>query len=187
MDPVNSIKGGYMRTCFVEVGYTYCKAIVRKIRMTLRRKFEGEVEVRATAADVIHDIIKSKPHHVSHAASHFIQSVDLHEGDHGNIGSKTVWKYSLGGKPMVAKNVLEEIDEEKKYVKYRVIEGDLLNEYKTLTGACHVTPKDNGSCIAKWTLEYEKLHAGIPEPSALLDAWLQATKHIDDHHHGINE
>ncbi|KAL2929181.1 MLP-like protein 43 [Bienertia sinuspersici] len=155
--------------------------------MTLRRKLEGEAEIRATAADVLHDIIKSKPHNVSHAASHFIQRVDLHEGDHGNIGCKSIWKYTLGGKPMVAKTILEEIDEENKSVKYRVIEGDLMNDYKNFTGLFHVTPKDNETCIAKWTIEYEKLHAGVPEPTALLDSWLEACNHMDDHHHGIKK
>ncbi|KAL2929164.1 MLP-like protein 43 [Bienertia sinuspersici] len=129
--------------------------------MTLKRKLEGEVEIRATATDVLHEIVKSKPHHISHAASHFIQHVDLHEGDDGKVGSISIWKYTLGGKPMVAKTVLEEVDEEKKFVKYRVIEGDLMDDYKTLTGACHVIPKDTEICIARWILEYEKLHAAM--------------------------
>ncbi|KAL2929192.1 MLP-like protein 34 [Bienertia sinuspersici] len=155
--------------------------------MTLRRKLEGEAEIRATAAGALYDIIKSKLHHIPHAASDFIQSVDLFEGDHGKIGSKSVLNYTLGGKPYVVKLVLDEIDEEKKFVKYRAIEGDLMKEYKRITGACHVIPKDSESCIVKWIFEYEKLHAGIPEPSTLLDSWIEASKHIDDHHHGINK
>lgn len=75
------------------------------------------------------------------------------------------------------------MNEEKKIVKYRIIEGDLLDEYKTLAGTCQVIPKDEENCIVRWTIEYEKLHSGIPEPSSLLDSWLEAAKHIDDHHH----
>ncbi|KMT03093.1 hypothetical protein BVRB_8g196510 [Beta vulgaris subsp. vulgaris] len=155
--------------------------------MSLKRKLEGEVEIRESAADVLHDILSSKPHHVSHAASHFVQAVDLHEGDHGKVGCTTVWNYTLGGKSCVAKSILEEIDEEKKYVRYRVIEGDLLDEYKTLTGEFHVIPKDEKTSIGTWTLKYEKQHPGIPEPSELLDSWLAATKDLDDHHHGIKK
>ncbi|KAL2929169.1 MLP-like protein 43 [Bienertia sinuspersici] len=156
--------------------------------MSLKRKLEGEAEIRATGTDVIHDIINSKPHHVSNYASHFIQGVDLYEGEHGNIGCKSIWKYSLGGKPLVAKLVLDEIDEEKKFVKYRAIEDDLIkDQYKSITGACHIIPKDSEGCIVKWIFKYEKLHAGIPEPSTLLDSWLEASKHIDDHHHGIKK
>ncbi|KAL2929162.1 MLP-like protein 43 [Bienertia sinuspersici] len=155
--------------------------------MTLKRKLEGEVEIRASATDVVQDMFKSKPHHISHVASHILQGVDLHEGDHGNIGSKLVWRYTVDGKSFVAKSVLEEIDEERKIFKYRIIEGDLMNDYKSFTATCEVVPKDSETCIAKWTFEYEKLNAGIPEPSALLDTALEVLKHIDDNHHGINK
>ncbi|KMT03094.1 hypothetical protein BVRB_8g196520 [Beta vulgaris subsp. vulgaris] len=89
----------------------------------------------------------------------------------------------LGGKPLVAKSVLEEIDEEKKFVKYRAIEGDMFDEYKTLSLTCQVIPKDAKNCIVKYIFEYEKLHSGVPEPTDLLDAWLAATIDMDDHHH----
>ncbi|XP_021723641.1 MLP-like protein 28 [Chenopodium quinoa] len=152
----------------------------------LKRKLEGEVEIRETGADAQHDIFKNKIHHVSNVAPHFVHGVDLHEGDHGNIGSIHAWNYTLGGKPMVAKSVLEEIDEEKKLIRYRAIEGDVLNEYKTMVATCQVKPKDKERCIVRWSLEYEKKHPGVPEPTDLLDAWLAASKDIDDHHHGKN-
>ncbi|KAL2929191.1 MLP-like protein 43 [Bienertia sinuspersici] len=155
--------------------------------MSLKRKLEGEVEIRASATDVVHDIYKSKPHHISQVASHILQGVDVHEGDCGNIDSRLVWRYTIEGKSFVAKTVLEEIDEERKILKYRIIEGDIMNDYKNFTATCEVVPKDGETCIAKWTFEYEKMNAGIPEPSALLDASLEVLKHIDDHHHGINK
>ncbi|XP_021741515.1 MLP-like protein 43 [Chenopodium quinoa] len=155
--------------------------------MGLKRKLEGEIEIRAGAADVYHEIYESRPHHVSHAAPHFVQSCDLHEGELGKPGSIIVWKYKTGGKPLVAKNIIEEIDKEKKLVRQRVIEGDLLDEYKTITGICQVIPKDKDTSIVKWTMEYEKLHPGIPEPTALIDSLLNAAKDIDDHHHGVKK
>ena len=80
-----------------------------------------------------------------------------------------------------------ETDEEKKLVKQRGIEGGVMEDYKSIVGTCHVIPKDKEVSIVKWTLEYEKKHAGIPEPTALLDACLLAAKHVDDHHHGIKQ
>lgn len=85
------------------------------------------------------------------------------------------------------KCVIEEIHEEKKLVRQRVVEGDSLEEYKNLVGTCHVIAKDSETSIVRWMLEYEKMHAGIPEPSALLDACLEAAKDADDHHHGIKK
>ncbi|KAL2928122.1 MLP-like protein 43 [Bienertia sinuspersici] len=150
--------------------------------MTLRGKLEGEAEIKASTADVLYDIVKNKPHHISDFASHFVQGVDLVEGEHGKLGSIAIWKYTLEGKPMVAKKTLEEIDEEKKFVKYRAIEGDVMKEYKSITGSCEVIPKDSKTCIAKFIFEYEKMNVSVPKPSALVDAWIDATKHIDDHH-----
>ncbi|CAO2841932.1 unnamed protein product [Amaranthus hypochondriacus] len=156
---------------------------------SIKRKLEGEIEIRATAGDVYHEIYESRPHHVSHAAPHFVQSCDLHEGELGKPGSVIAWKYktAASGKPLIAKNIIEEIDKEKKLVRQRCIEGDLLDDYKTITGICQVIPKDSETCIVKWGFEYEKLHPDSPEPTALLDALLAAAKDIDDHHHGVKK
>ncbi|KAK9706014.1 hypothetical protein RND81_07G098900 [Saponaria officinalis] len=156
--------------------------------MSLKRKLEGEVEIREGAGEAYHDIYKSKPHHVSHAAPHFVQSCDLHEGELGKPGAIIVWKYKTGGdKTLIAKNIIEEVDEKNKLVKQRCIEGDLLNDYKTITGICQVIPKDKHHCLVRWTLEYEKLTPRNPEPTALLDSLLSAAKDIDDHHHGVKK
>ncbi|XP_021750238.1 MLP-like protein 34 [Chenopodium quinoa] len=155
--------------------------------MSLKRKLEGEIEIRASAGDVYHEIYESKPHHVSHASPHFVESCDLHEGELGKPGSIIVWNHKIDGKPLRAKNIIEEIDKEKKLVRQRCFEGDLMNEYKTITGTCQVIPKDSETCIVKWIFEYEKLHPGVPEPTALLDNLLAAAKDIDDHHHGIKK
>ncbi|KMT03097.1 hypothetical protein BVRB_8g196550 [Beta vulgaris subsp. vulgaris] len=154
---------------------------------SLKRKLEGEVELRATAADVLHEIVTTRPHHAPNHVSHFIQAVDLHEGEHGKLGSTCVWKYTLGGKALSVKTIVEEIDMEKKSIKYRALEGNMMEEYKTITGKVQVIPKDEQNCIFRWTLEYEKLSPDMPEPSALLDAWLAAAVDIDDQHHGIKK
>lgn len=79
--------------------------------------------------------------------------------------------------------MIEEIDNEKMLVRQRTIEGDLLDEYKTITGICEVIPKDKETSIVKWAFEYEKLHPAVPELSALLDTALAVAQHIDDHRH----
>ncbi|XP_021723643.1 MLP-like protein 43 isoform X2 [Chenopodium quinoa] len=165
------------------LGVFTCSKVFGRKNMSGLRKLEGEVEIRATGADVHHDILKNKLHHLSNVASHFVHDVDLHEGDHGKLGSTHIWNYTLAGKPQKAKTVIKEVDEEKKYAKGQVIEGDLLDDYKTFYAASQVIPKDEETSIVRWTFEYEKKHPGVPEPSALLDAWLDAIKHVDDHHH----
>ena len=64
--------------------------------MSLKRKLEGEIEIREAAGHVFHDMYKHTPHHLSHASPDFVQSCDLHEGQLGKPGSVVLWKYKLG-------------------------------------------------------------------------------------------
>lgn len=98
-----------------------------------------------------------------------------------------IWCPESDGKRRTTKTVFEKIDEQKKLVRQRATEGDLLDLYKTLVFICHVEPKDKESSIVKWIIEYEKVHSGIPEPSSMIDALLATAKDIDDHHHGIKK
>ncbi|KAK8363567.1 hypothetical protein V6Z12_A03G170500 [Gossypium hirsutum] len=68
-----------------------------------------------------------------------------------------------------AKEVVEAVDPDKNLITFRVIEGDLMEEYKSFVAMILVSPKseDSGS-IVHWTLEYEKLHDGIAHPETLL-------------------
>jgi len=90
---------------------------------------------------------------------------------------------TLDGKALSATQILEVIDEENKVIKFNVIEGDLMKEYKSLVITYQVIPKGENSSIVKWILDYEKLHAGIPEPTSSLDALIRLAKEMDDHHH----
>ncbi|XP_057537555.1 MLP-like protein 31 [Amaranthus tricolor] len=151
--------------------------------MSLKRKLEGEVEIRAAAGDVYFDLYKNRPHHLSHSSPHFIQTCELLQGQFGKPGSIILWRYNLGGKPRIGKCVIEEVNEEKKLMKHRNVEGNLKEEYKTLSGTFQVIPTDNNeTCIVKWTYEYEKLHDGVVEPTALLDACLHSAKQVDVHY-----
>ncbi|KAB2090983.1 hypothetical protein ES319_A03G159700v1 [Gossypium barbadense] len=74
----------------------------------------------------------------------------------------------LDGKAKKAKEVVEAVDPDKNLITFRVIEGDLMEEYKSFVAMILVSPKseDSGS-IVHWTLEYEKLHDGIAHPETL--------------------
>ncbi|KAL2929159.1 MLP-like protein 43 [Bienertia sinuspersici] len=156
--------------------------------MSLKRKLEGEIEIREGASDAFHDIYKSKPHHISNASPHILQSCELHRGEFGTPGAILTWNYTLGdGKARVCKTEIEKVDGENRLMRQKLIEGDLMDDYKSLVFICHVVPKDKETSIVKWILEYEKVHAGAPEPSALMDCLLALAKDIDDHHHGIKK
>lgn len=87
----------------------------------------------------------------------------------------------IEGKPKVAKEVIEAIDEEKKSVCFKVIGGDILDAYKSFLITVHVDTHGEENVVT-WTFNYEKLHENIPDPDSLMDFVHSVTKDIETHH-----
>ncbi|XP_050231862.1 MLP-like protein 28 [Mercurialis annua] len=145
--------------------------------MTLFGKMEADVEIKASP-EIFHDLIGGRPHHMPNA-SHKLQSCDLHEGEFGKHGSVVYWNYVHDGVPKVAKELVEK-DDENFSTTYKVIEGDIMKEYKSFNLIVKAIPKGEGSNV-HWTIEYEKLNADIPEPHSILEFVVGLTKDLDDH------
>ncbi|KAE8705454.1 MLP-like protein 28 [Hibiscus syriacus] len=144
-------------------------------------KLETDVEIKATP-EQFHDMFTNKPHHVHHTCYDKIQGCDLHEGEWGKVGTIVSWSYVHDGKAKKAKEVIEAVDPDKNLITFRVIEGDLMEEYKTFLLTIQVSPKSEGSgSVVHWTLEYEKLHDGIDHPETLLEFVKDVSKDIDTH------
>lgn len=66
---------------------------------------------------------------------------------------------------MSAKLRIEEINDEKKSISYKFIEGDALQLYKSFMAKLEVKKEEGGgNNIVKWTFEFEKAHEGVPNP-----------------------
>ncbi|KAK1374656.1 Major latex [Heracleum sosnowskyi] len=143
-------------------------------------KLVSSVEVKS-CADVFHEIFRHRPHTISEMSPTKVKACDLHEGDWGTVGSVICWNYTLDGKEKATKEIIEAIDEEKKSVKFKVIEGDLLELYKTFSLTCHVDT-DGEKNLATWTMEYEKLNDSVEDPHTLMEFCLHVTKDIETHH-----
>ncbi|XP_057975401.1 MLP-like protein 34 [Malania oleifera] len=161
----------------------WCKCKERLSRMATGtgkvEKLEAEVEIK-TSADHFHDFLSSKPHHLSNVCPEKFQSCDIHEGEWGKESSVIYWNYVLDGKASVAKEIVEAIDKEKNSVTFKVIEGQLLEDYKSFKTTIQATPKGE-TTLVKWTFEFEKLKEDDPEPKKLLDNASHLTKDIEDH------
>jgi hypothetical protein len=131
--------------------------------------------------DVFHEIFRDRPYHLSTMSPTNIQNCDLHEGDWGTVGSVICFSYFHDGKDRVAKEIIEAIDEGKKSVTFKVIEGDLLEQYKNFTVTVHVDTSGEDNLVT-WTFDYEKLDKDVPEPNTLMDFCLNLTKDIETHH-----
>ncbi len=149
--------------------------------MGLKGKLIAEVEVRSSG-DLFHDLFATKPHDIATISPNHIQGCAVHEGEFGKPGSTILWNYTLNGKACVAKEIVEDIDVEKKSISYNVIGGDLREEYKSFHLHIHVTTEGGDLNLVKWVLDYEKLHEDVPHPTQLLDFVLNVSKNIEEHH-----
>lgn len=62
-------------------------------------------------------------------------------------------------------------------IKKKVIEGDLLEYYKSFYGTIQVETKGENNLVT-WIMEYEKKNVNVPDPHYLMEFCLGATKDI---------
>ncbi|KAG8382754.1 hypothetical protein BUALT_Bualt05G0110200 [Buddleja alternifolia] len=148
--------------------------------MGLKGKMTVEKEIKCHG-DVFHDLFRHKPHHLANITPDHIQGCDLHEAEFGTLGSVTLWKYTDEGKEKYMKVVIEAIDEEKKLVKFKAVEGDVLQIYKEYTATIHVDTNGDDHLVT-WTIAYEKLSEDSPDPISLLNIAIKSTNEIEAHH-----
>ncbi|KAK2991227.1 hypothetical protein RJ640_018310 [Escallonia rubra] len=85
------------------------------------------------------------------------------------------------GKAKVAKDVIDGLDEKNKTVILRVIEGDLMELYKSFVITLHVDTKGENTLVT-WTFEYEKQSDDVEDPNTFMDFAIKVTKDIETHH-----
>ncbi|XP_022138209.1 MLP-like protein 43 isoform X1 [Momordica charantia] len=142
-------------------------------------KLAMDVPINASASQ-FHEIFHKRPYHIPKVSTDKIQGAELQGGEWGKVGSIVCWNYFLDRKNSVAKEIVEAVDEEKKSITFKVIEGDLLEEFKSFKFILQCDQKEKGS-VVHWTLEYEKLHPEIKDSHSLLEFAAAVSKDIDAH------
>ncbi|KAM7463439.1 hypothetical protein LguiA_031560 [Lonicera macranthoides] len=148
--------------------------------MSLKGQLVSKTSIKSSG-DVFHELFRDDPHHISNITPAKIQGCHLHEGEFGKAGSIIQWTYFHDGKERVAKQVILAVDEEKKSITYKMLEGDLMELYKSFIIGIHVDTNGEDNLVT-WTVDYEKLHEGIPAPTTLMDFFVEVTKDIETHH-----
>ena len=91
-------------------------------------------------------------------------------------------EWNTDGSPQIAKEIMEVIDNENYITNYKVIEGNLLELYKSFSSSVKVTPKENDDgSLVHWIFEYEKLNEDVPDPTGKLQILIDVAKDIDAH------
>ncbi|XP_014524535.1 MLP-like protein 34, partial [Vigna radiata var. radiata] len=138
-----------------------------------------EVHIKASP-DKFYDVFCNRPHLLPNISPQIIQSVEIQNGKWGTEGSILTYNYILDGKICVAKELVEGIERENNKVNMKIIEGDVLEHYKTFKYDLQATPKENGS-VVQWIIEFEKHQNNIPDPHILLQKAAEITKDIDSY------
>ncbi|KAK4263982.1 hypothetical protein QN277_029326 [Acacia crassicarpa] len=141
-------------------------------------KLEADVHIKAPAKK-FYDVLSSRTHHLANVCPDKVHAIDLHEGEWGSHGSIIIWNYVHDGKKCVAKEMVE-MDKENYKMTFNVLEGDLLEDYKSFRFLMELLPQEEGT-IVHWTLEYEKRKGHSPDPHTLLQFDIDMTKQVDDH------
>ncbi|KAL1218292.1 MLP-like protein 28 [Cardamine amara subsp. amara] len=148
---------------------------------SLAGQVEVEVKIKAPA-EKFYEMNTEKSQHVAEAAPSNVQACDLHDGEWGTVGSVVVWNYFHDGKAKVAKEIVEIVDPEKRLVTSRVVEGDLMEDYKSFLITVQVTPEQEGlGSVVKLHFDYEKIDENVVHPETLFPFFVEMIKGVDEH------
>ncbi|XP_057778318.1 kirola-like [Salvia miltiorrhiza] len=150
------------------------------LEIGLHGKLIAAIEFKA-GRDVFYNLLKNNPQDFSTIIPEKVQGCDLHEGEFGRVGSIICWRYTHDGKQKKAKEVIQSIDEEKKLIELKIIEGDMMELYKAFVVAVHVETTGDIDLLT-WTLKYEMLNEDVEHPISFLSYVIDITKEVEAHH-----
>uniref|UniRef100_A0A803LBT1 Bet v I/Major latex protein domain-containing protein n=1 Tax=Chenopodium quinoa TaxID=63459 RepID=A0A803LBT1_CHEQI len=94
------------------------------------------------------------------------------------VEGQTELKYEVGEQAIVTTKI-EELNDEKRCVRYSHLGGQILEKYckETLMSNIQAIPKDEG-CTVTWSFDYEKVNENVPEPDIYANYLLGVAKDI---------
>uniref|UniRef100_A0A803L6J2 Bet v I/Major latex protein domain-containing protein n=1 Tax=Chenopodium quinoa TaxID=63459 RepID=A0A803L6J2_CHEQI len=95
--------------------------------------------------------------------------------------SGDVFHELFDGEKCEAKVIVEAIDEKNKLVRFKIIEGSLLKEYKSFVATLEVVHRGAITAV-KWAVDFEKFEDFGPYPVKLMDFIIGMTRDIEAHH-----
>ncbi|XP_058744234.1 MLP-like protein 43 [Vicia villosa] len=112
-----------------------------------------------------------------------VHHTKLHEGeDWHHTDTVKHWTYVIDGEVHTCYDSLEEVDEQNKKITWKLFGGDIDKHYKVFKLTLQVIDKaDDGTAVAKWAIEYEKLNEDIDPPNGWMEYLSKCTRDIDAH------
>ncbi|KAL1192348.1 MLP-like protein 31 [Cardamine amara subsp. amara] len=149
-------------------------------QISLVGELEVDVEIKASAKK-FHQLLTERPQDIAKASPDNIQGCGLREGEFGKVGSVILWNYAIDGQPKVAKERIEAVDLEKNLFAVRVIEGDIMKEFKSFFVTIQTTQKQRGpGSVVKYHFKYERTNEKVDHPEKLLAVFVKMSKDMDE-------
>ncbi|CAK8561225.1 unnamed protein product [Lathyrus sativus] len=83
------------------------------------------------------------------------------------------------GKVHTCHESIEEVDQHNKKIIWKFFGGDIGKQYKVFKFILEATDKADGTAVAKWTVEYEKISEDINPPNGYMDFLFKNTRDVD--------
>ncbi|XP_010477597.1 PREDICTED: MLP-like protein 31 [Camelina sativa] len=147
---------------------------------SLEGKVEADVSIKASAKK-FHQMLAGRPQDLAKATPDRVKGCTCREGEFGKVGSVIVWNYVLDGQPMVAKERIEAVDEEKNLLVLRVIDGDMMKEFKSFLITIQAIPNIRGpGSVVSCHFKYERIEEKVAHPENLLALFVKTCKDMDE-------
>ncbi|XP_042443165.1 MLP-like protein 423 [Zingiber officinale] len=143
-------------------------------------KTELDVEAKSSA-DKMWEAIRMSAQLFPKIFPEEYESIEIVEGDGKSAGTIRLLKYAPEVKILTfAKERIDLVDDEKKHVSYTVIDGEIMNLYKTFKATLKVEGKGEGS-VVKWCIDYEKASEEVPDPDPFKEVAAKTFSHLDEY------
>ncbi|CAA0817173.1 Polyketide cyclase/dehydrase and lipid transport superfamily protein [Striga hermonthica] len=145
--------------------------------MAQLHKIELQTQIRSSPSKLF-DVYKNKIYLMPKICPNKVEKVDVLEGDGKSLGSVRLWTYVMGV-PVIAKDKIVAVDEEKRSITFELIDGEVTKYFNHFKATFVATTAKANMNLVKWILEYEKASEDVPNPSGHLEFLANMVMEID--------
>ncbi|KAK6152836.1 hypothetical protein DH2020_012475 [Rehmannia glutinosa] len=141
--------------------------------MAQMAKIEDKTQIMC-APPKVYNFFKNDLTELTKIVPQLFQSVKVIDGNKGQAGGVIQYELLILGKAMTAKVKTEAINDEEKSISFVILEGDIMELYKSFKAKVTV-----GDGTAMWCLEFEKANDSAPNPDQYATLAVEITKGLD--------
>ncbi|KAK9106061.1 hypothetical protein Scep_022905 [Stephania cephalantha] len=142
-------------------------------------RLQVETEVKSSAAK-FYNMVKNNMTELTKVFPECYKSIEFVEGNGRTVGSVMLWKYVVvSPKVLTTKEKIEEIDDKTRSITYKVIEGEIMDIYRSFSMKIQVSEKEGGGSLVKWFVEFDKANEAVPSPNHFMNLLDIASKKLD--------